>query len=458
MSSRKQPPNPATVPFTSPRRHGLYIGHPEKCEPEDTFTKSSRGQQVLLRVQDEGISVRGCAHSYRKDPVEIVQGHVSDGRLLQVMGQDHLPLNGAIPYPALHVGDKVTVRQFQGTGKDDRQEVFLPATVKALPERPTSRHGFYTVILNLEEAYLEREVKRIDVYPRRSREEKEFSTDDLLLIRLRKLLPPAKIGEDVLFKSPDDGWYYLGKVSYDCCDFSYIVTDCNDSREKVWREDIICESDRHVDAIKKRSKVLVMHPLYPNSYCPATVIEVQDKAWKVHLPGLTKFKTVYQEEDYIACLVLEKGAYDEKIIKVLAKKWETMTVLAKHKKGEYHIGAVKELLSGSLTEYVITWLDQTESVVDSIHVFGGLTPLRNLRVNDHVLAPVTIDRQENPLCYLPGVVVQKNSNVTATIKTIHSHRLDDHTTIDEKECFFISPLYYIAAAADYLKHHHADDR
>ncbi|XP_046561518.1 uncharacterized protein LOC124270541 [Haliotis rubra] len=143
---------------------------------------------------------------------------------------------------------------------------------------------------------------------------------------------------------------------------------------------------------------------------------------------------------------------------MLAKKWETMEVLAKHKKGEYHIGTVKELLSGSLTKYVITWLDKTETVVEAIHVFGGLTPLRKLRVNDHVLAPVTTDGPKNPLCYLPGVVVEKNTNVTVTIKMIRSHRPDDHTTIDEKECFYISPLYYFTAAADYLNNHHADDR
>ncbi|XP_046377305.2 uncharacterized protein LOC124149628 [Haliotis rufescens] len=454
MSSSKQPLSPQTVPCRSPRRPGLHVDQPELDEPEEFFIKSSVGQQVIVNYQDTDTCVRGHAPGYRTTPVEVVEGMSMTGDLRKcVPGTQHLPVNGAIPYPSLHVGDKVRVRQFN---TETAKELFRPATVQALPLRPMSKHAFFKVSLDVVPTDLEREVKRIDLYPWPGHEEEkqdEISKDELLLIRLRRLLPTAKIGEDVLFKSQDDGWYYSGKVSLDCGDFSYIITDCNGFQEKVWRENIICESDRHVDAIKKRSKVLVMHPMYPNSYCPATVLEIRDKTWSVRLPDMTKPVRVSQEQDYIACLALKKGVYDEKVLNTLAKKWEQMDVLAKHKNGEYHIGTVKELVSGSLTKYVITWLNNTESVVDAIHMFGGLTPFRRLRVNDHVLAPVAIIGQANPLCYLPGVVVEKRNEVTAVIKMIHAQRLDDLTTINEKECFFINPLYYATAVSEYLNNH-----
>lgn len=63
------------------------------------------------------------------------------------------------------------------------------------------------------------------------------------LLELRQKLPHVPEGDEVLARWSDEGWYYRGIVRHDCSDGSYLVEDSIGDLEKIWREDIIADSD-----------------------------------------------------------------------------------------------------------------------------------------------------------------------------------------------------------------------
>ena len=62
-------------------------------------------------------------------------------------------------------------------------------------------------------------------------------------LEMRKSLPPLHVGEEVLARWSDEGWYYRGTVKQSCGDGSYFVEDSVGDLEKIWREDILTDSD-----------------------------------------------------------------------------------------------------------------------------------------------------------------------------------------------------------------------
>jgi hypothetical protein len=76
------------------------------------------------------------------------------------------------------------------------------------------------------------------------------------LSKLRKLLNELNIGDEVLAKSTDDGWYYKCLVKEYLGNFKYKVEDVNKNIDELLREDIISE----LDAVNATIQVFIFLP------------------------------------------------------------------------------------------------------------------------------------------------------------------------------------------------------
>lgn len=85
---------------------------------------------------------------------------------------------------------------------------------------------------------------------RRSPSPRRELTVNEKMLKLRFELPRLNIGEEVLAKWPDDGWYYRSIVKEDLGDCKYQVEDSLRDVEQMFREDIISEINDSYDAFE----------------------------------------------------------------------------------------------------------------------------------------------------------------------------------------------------------------
>lgn len=67
---------------------------------------------------------------------------------------------------------------------------------------------------------------------------RELTVDEKIL-QLRAELPRVSLGEEVLAKWSDDGWYYRSIVKDELGNFKYQVEDSLRDTEQIYREDIV---------------------------------------------------------------------------------------------------------------------------------------------------------------------------------------------------------------------------
>jgi hypothetical protein len=85
--------------------------------------------------------------------------------------------------------------------------------------------------------------------------QREPQTIEQKLLKLRSDLPKLRIGEEVLAKWPDDGWYYRSIVKDDLGNNKYQVEDSLRDMEQIYREDIISEIHDSSDYFEVISKI-----------------------------------------------------------------------------------------------------------------------------------------------------------------------------------------------------------
>ena len=148
------------------------------------------------------------------------------------------------------------------------------------------------------------------------------------LENFRRRLPELTIGEEVMAKWSDDGWYYRSLVKQNCGNFKYKIEDVNKVLIEMSREDIISESDAENNILEILDPVVALHPSYSFSYAPGIIIKIAN-----NLSVLVRFydgleAIVNKEEVYK--IPLFKFEYDVDIIVSLEKRWIGQTVIARN--------------------------------------------------------------------------------------------------------------------------------
>ncbi|KAI0238962.1 hypothetical protein LSAT2_010272 [Lamellibrachia satsuma] len=207
------------------------------------------------------------------------------------------------------------------------------------------------------------------------------------------------MGEEVLARWSDDGWYYRGTVRQDCNDGSYLVEDSAGCFEKIGREDIIADSDDAHIVIEPEDTVIALHPSYSFSYTPAVVLRVTPDHWvEVQCYDGTEAKL---PRDEVFRIPPEKFRSDISYIQTIEQDWVGQAVVARNdESGTFHLGLIRQR-TGNGRQYEVEWADGTQSVQDSTFIFGPFTKCHPVSEGDRVLA---IADQDN-LVYLPGKIV-----------------------------------------------------
>jgi hypothetical protein len=216
------------------------------------------------------------------------------------------------------------------------------------------------------------------------------------LENMRNNLSELTIGEEVLAKWSDDGWYYKSIVRTQCGNQKYIIEDINKTQETVLREDIISENDVANSQLCLHDPVIALHSAYSFSYAPGLIIRISN--------DLTLLIRFY---DGVECIVnkeevykipLFKFEYDVEQIIQFEKRWIGETVVARHSfNNVYELGKIRERI-GNGRQYAIQWSDNRVSVETANHIFGRYTHQPCIGVNEYVIA-------SHDSIYLPGKVI-----------------------------------------------------
>ncbi|XP_071086987.1 von Willebrand factor A domain-containing protein 3B-like [Haliotis cracherodii] len=227
---------------------------------------------------------------------------------------------------------------------------------------------------------------------------KDTKHKSLALLEMRKSLPPVKDREEVLARWTDEGWYYRGRTVLNCQDFSYMVVDSTGEAERIWREDIITESDDANHIIKVNDTVVGLHPKYSFSYAPAFIVELLPQLKvRVHFYD-NKIAVLQRDEVYKISQV--KYRHDVREIHKCENQWVGQAVVARHyPTGVYRIGSVIEKVPAK-PKYRVEWCDGTSSMQSPVHMFGAFTRRHKLTLGERILAL----RDHEALTYLPGQI------------------------------------------------------
>lgn len=230
---------------------------------------------------------------------------------------------------------------------------------------------------------------------------KELTIQEKLL-KLRAELPELKIGEEVLAKWPDDGWYYRSIVKENLGDCKYQVEDSLRDMEQIYREDLLSEINDSSDYFENGDPVVALHPHYEFSYAPGQIVKVSSDMTKL----IVKFY------DFVEAVVLRNECYKlprvkfqydiDKIIE-LEKRWIGQTVVARNNYSNvYELGKIVSRV-GNGRQYTVEWSNGKQSIQHANHIFGKYTRNQKIIKNDYVLAP-------KETIFLPGRIQAKHGN------------------------------------------------
>lgn len=79
-----------------------------------------------------------------------------------------------------------------------------------------------------------------------------------VIMKLRKTMPKLKVGEEILAKWPDDGWYYRSVITEYLGSARYRIVDSINDTEVLYREDIISEKNDVIESIEVSFNLLVL--------------------------------------------------------------------------------------------------------------------------------------------------------------------------------------------------------
>lgn len=248
------------------------------------------------------------------------------------------------------------------------------------------------------------------------------------------------MGEEVLARWSDEGWYYRGTIKQDCGDGSYFVEDSVGDLEQIYRPDIITEADDAENEIGVHDPVIALHPSFPYAYAPGTVLRLENDGLYVrHYDGIES--VIPREESYL--ITPEKFERDCQYILQCEESLVGQAVVARNEKdGMFHLGTVRERV-GNGRQYIIEWADQSVQLQSSGYMFGAHTKRRPLTIGDRVLA----------LCdpalyvYLPGWIA--GSNGRRLVIKFCNGKSSSH--VDPLQCFWLSRDYYDRMVENYQK-------
>jgi hypothetical protein len=225
---------------------------------------------------------------------------------------------------------------------------------------------------------------------------------DQKLLKLRMELPQLSVGEEVLAKWPDDGWYYRSIIKEYLGDYKYKVEDSLRDSEIVYREDLLSDINDSSLTFDVGDPVVALHPQYEFSYAPGQIIQISNDMNKILVRFYDYVESVVLREE-VYKLVRLKFQLDVNNITDLEKRWIGQVVVARNNYSNvYELGRVISRV-GNGRQYVIEWSNNKQSIQNSNHIFGSLTRNPNVIVNDYVLAP-------KETIFLPGRVIgQKGS-------------------------------------------------
>lgn len=258
------------------------------------------------------------------------------------------------------------------------------------------------------------------------------------LMRLRSGLSRLEVGEEVLARWPDDGWYYKSIITESLGNHQYKVEDSLKDVEVLFREDIISETnDSANDLYEIGDSVIALHPHYEYSYAPGQIVQISNDLNKI----LVRFYdfvegVILQEEVYKMAKV--KFQLDVNAIIDLEKRWIGQTVVARNNYSNvYELGKVIERI-GNGRQYTIEWSNGSQSIQNAIHMFGAYTKNPSIIVNDYVLAP-------RETIFIPGRIIGKKGS-QLRVKFVDG-KIDEN--INYEDCYWLSRDYYEEACNFY---------
>jgi hypothetical protein len=258
------------------------------------------------------------------------------------------------------------------------------------------------------------------------------------LMRLRSGLSRLEVGEEVLARWPDDGWYYRSIITESLGNHQYKVEDSLKDVEVLAREDIISETnDSANDIFEIGDSVIALHPHYEFSYAPGQIVQISNDLNKI----LVRFYdfvegVILREEVYKMAKV--KFQLDVNAIIDLEKRWIGQTVVARNNYSNvYELGKVIERI-GNGRQYTIEWSNGSQSIQNAVHIFGTYTKNPSLIVNDYVLAP-------RETIFIPGRIIGKKGS-QLRVKFVDGI-VDEN--INYEECYWLSREYYEEACNFY---------
>ena len=219
-----------------------------------------------------------------------------------------------------------------------------------------------------------------------------------------------RIGQNVLARFADDGWYYKCTIEGENGEGAFIVRDRTDDTEEVWKEDVIDTSQERQLPYRVGELVIAEHPEFPQSYAPAVVIEDEDNEMKngTRIGGVyVRFYDGHEAKvDRRNCFIISHAKFDEDTICIVRceEQWVGQTVVVKVPSGAYEVGLVRERI-GDGKNYSIELMNKPANgpgiiKQSSTHMFGRFTKARELKVGDRVLALFDPEKPE----YLPGTI------------------------------------------------------
>jgi hypothetical protein len=225
------------------------------------------------------------------------------------------------------------------------------------------------------------------------------------LIKLRRELPQIEIGEEVIAKWCDDGWYYRSIVKDYLGDGRYLIEDANHDVEEIDRDDIISEENDTKDMHRNYESgdpVVALHPNYAHSYAPGQIVQVNSNNNTFNIRFYDHFEGHNIKGNDVYKMHRLKFQLDIDNIIELEKAWIGQVVVARNNLSNcYEIGKVvgQETTNRS---YTIEWWNGQTSIQNANHIFGQLTRRPTFNIQDFVLA-----QREN--IYLPGRIIGKQN-------------------------------------------------
>lgn len=259
-------------------------------------------------------------------------------------------------------------------------------------------------------------------------------TEKEKILKLRSELPEIKVGEEVLARWPDDGWYYRSIVTNYLGNHQYQVEDSLRDYEKVYREDLIADIVSPNFNLEVGDPVIALHPEYELSYAPGQVFHVSNDMKTYHVRFYDYAESVVNNTDVFK-LPRIKFQPDINEILRLEQRWIGQKVIARNNnKRVYELGKVVRKVDMG-RQYEIEWPDKTESIQNANHMFGKFSRKKIKHNLDYVLAP-----KKN--VYLPGRVTAKRGD--RLIVRYFDESLNEY--VKEDDCFWLSKCYYEDAA------------